>query len=482
MENTELPLTAFTNPFGTNQEQILALSKKVFEQVFDMLGSAASRAPLPSSLPDFDSLTLFPDTALGENRILENLQLAMDSAMNPGLPGYIGHMDSLPATFSILGEFASSALNNNMLSLEMAPFFARLETLLTREFATLFELGELAGGVMTSGGSLANLEALAVARNYFFESLEKGIINLSSKPVIFASEVAHASLEKASMLLGLGTKAVVKVATNANSQMDTQDLKVKLENSLKQGEYPFCIVATAGTTTTGSIDPIAQIAQIAQEYKLWLHVDAAYGGAIMLSPLHQNKLAGIEHANSITFNPQKWLYVAKTCAMVLFKNFGLLEKTFRVGAPYMADTKGFTNLGELGVQGTRHAEVLKLWLTLQHIGREGYTGLINRSFELTNYFVEQVKARPYLKLAGECDSNLICFRAEPEWLMVEKWDEWNSRLQQHLLQNHFFLSLPLYRGQRWLRAVLLNPYTDEKTLDKLFSLIAGFSKEQDLNP
>ena len=476
MNQSKLPLSAFISPRGENKAEINQLAQQVLEIVLKHLYTAGDRSPLQQDT-QFPISVNIPDTPVSETKILEQLQIILNNSMNAANPTFVGHMDSMPTTFSILGEMVTAALNNNMLSLEMAPVFSRLESLLLKEFAALFGLGANAGGVVLSGGSLANLQALAVARNIKFDILEQGITAQTSTPVLFASEVAHTSLQKAAMLLGLGTSSVIPVKTNANSQMDISDLRDAIENAKQNGNTPFCIVATAGTTTTGNIDPLAEIGQIAREYNVWFHVDAAYGGALILSENHSRKLSGIENADSVTFNPQKWMYVAKTSAMVLFKDMATLARAFRIQSPYMRDTEDFINLGEISVQGTRHAEILKLWLSLQHIGKKGYVQLIEESYRLTEYFINQIKKRPFLEIASAPETNVVCFRGVPSWVPRTEWDRWNANLQSHLLKNgKTFLSLPIYRGSRWLRAVLLNPYADEEIIWHLFNEIDTYAK------
>jgi len=473
-----LPSSAFIDPQGSNRQEVERLARQILELVLSHTTDATSRSPLPkiARIPD---LICIPETPNSDATLLEKLQTILAASMNAAHPGYIGHMDSLPTTMSILGDLVASALNNNMLSVEMSPVFSRLEPLLLKQFAALFGLREQAGGVLLSGGTLANLQALAVARNIAFQSLEKGIVGLEKPPVLFVSEVAHTSLQKAAMLLGLGTSSVIRVATNADSQMEVESLRHEIEQALVAGQAPFAVVATAGTTTTGNIDPLDDISQVAQENQLWFHVDAAYGGALVFSPQHRHRLAGIEHADSITFNPQKWLYIAKTCAMVLFKDASSLETAFKIQAPYMHSEDDWHNLGEISVQGTRHADVLKLWLSLQHLGISGYTQLIDESYCLTESFVKEVQSRSFLEMTGKSEMNIVCFRGVPDCVLPEKWDQWNVDLQTYLLQRfETFLSLPLYRGQRWLRGVLLNPYTDESRITNLFKGIDTFAKYQ----
>jgi glutamate/tyrosine decarboxylase-like PLP-dependent enzyme len=260
--------------------------------VLTHLQNAADRSPLPeaSHLPNAAGI---PDAPASEDELLAHLQSMLAGSMNAAHPAFIGHMDSMPTTISFLGEMVTAAVNNNMLSLEMSPLFSRLESRLLQEFAALFGLGARAGGVLLSGGSLANLQALAVARNIKFDALKRGITALTRSPVLFASEVAHTSIQKAAMLLGLGAASVIPVKTNANSQMETGELRRAIENAGQAGKVPFCIVATAGTTTTGNIDPLAEIGRVAREYGLWFHIDAAYGGALILSESQRQRLAGL---------------------------------------------------------------------------------------------------------------------------------------------------------------------------------------------
>jgi glutamate/tyrosine decarboxylase-like PLP-dependent enzyme len=172
-----------------------------------------------------------------------------------------------------------------------------------------------------------------------------------------------------------------------------------------------------------------------------------------------------------------WLYVAKTCAMTLFRDAALWKDKFRIGAPYMGEANDDAiNIGEVSLQGTRHADVLKLWMTLQHLGRAGCEDIIEKNFATTEFFLAQIGRRPFLHLAtAEPELNIICFRSEPEHLPDEQWDDWNSKLQEHLLEKaNCSVSLPLYNGQRWLKVVLLNPFTTEEHVEVLFEEMDKF--------
>ncbi len=472
MDSPALPAAAFVAPDGSNRDQVEALLGEGLRRVLDRAAGAGAAPPMPeaTALPAGD---LLPAAPVPERDILSGLEQLMAGSMNQANPGYMGHMDPMPATASLLGALATAALNNNMLSLEMSPALSRLEVDLMAALARLFGLPEGAGGVMTGGGSLANILALAVARNRAFDVARGGLAGISRRPVVLASESVHASVPKALMVLGLGSDSLIKVPSDENDRLAPDGLAKALAAARAAGDRPFAVVATAGTTVTGNIDPLAEVGALAHGEGLWFHVDAAYGGALAVGGRTRALLTGIEQADSLTFNPQKWLYVARTCACCLFRDRGELERRFRVAAPYMAETD-FTNLGELGLQGTRPTEVLKLWATLQHIGLDALAALVERQLALTREVLRRVETRPLLELAARPDTNLLCFRAAPEDKAPEAQDALTEALQRHLLSEGLFLSLPLFRGRRWLRLVLLNPYSGEPEIDRLFAAIDEF--------
>lgn len=473
MDRSDTPRAGFIDPSGGNAEVVSDLAESVLDQLMRQLETADDRSPLPeeSTVPCVG----IPDASRSRDDLLDDLDTIIAGSMNPAHPGYIGHMDTMPTTISVLGDLVASAVNNNMLSVEMSPVFSELEVRLTERIAEEFGLGPDAGGVLCSGGSVANLHALSVARNRAFNVHESGLAGVDRKPVLFASEVAHTSLQKAAMLTGLGSDAVIPVRTDDDSRMDPAGLEQAIDKAGRENKTPFCVVATAGTTTTGNIDPLPAIRNVAEEHDLWFHVDAAYGGALVFSEAEAGRLDGIESADSVTFNPQKWCYVAKTCAMALFADSDVLEEDFRIGAPYMSGDDAIPNLGELSVQGTRRADVLKLWLTFQHLGRNGLEQLIDESYRLAAVIHDHVVEHDALELASTPEMNLVCFRAVPKWCPSEEQDDLNNRLQRTLRSEHdIFVSLPSYRDSRWLRVVLLNPFTGEETIRRLFDGIDTF--------
>jgi glutamate/tyrosine decarboxylase-like PLP-dependent enzyme len=474
-----LPDSSFIHPNGDNQAVVTEFVQSVVDLLLSEMSNAGDRSPFPnlSQLPTHE----IPNQGMDERELLSQLQGIIQQSMNAAHPGYIGHMDSIPSTPAILGDLVAGALNNNMLSVEMSPVFSRLEPLILKEIATMFGLPEdTSGGALISGGSLGNIQAIAVARNHFFpDIIEHGLAGLEKPPVFFTSVAAHSSFQKAAMVLGLGSNAAIGVATDEAGKLDCDALKKAIAQAHESGQAPFAIVATAGSTVIGSIDPMEAMAVIAKDHNLWFHVDASYGGALVFgAPKYKALLDGIDQADSITFNPQKWLYVAKTCAMTLFRDASIWKSRFRIGAPYMGEANdNAINIGEVSLQGTRHADVLKLWMTLQHLGKAGCAEIMNHNFDMTDAFLAHVKHRPVLRIATptEPEMNIVCFRSEPEHLPEDDWDEWNTKLQDYLLVHaNCFLALPVYNGGRWLKVVLLNPFTSEREFELLFEKLDEF--------
>jgi len=475
MNRSSLPSAAFIDPKGENRQEIERLIKRVLALLLPYLTEATKRSPLPIA---HAQEAVIPETPVAEDDLLERLRPIIADSVNLAHPGFIGHMNSMPTTMSIIGDLVASALSNNMLFQELSPIFTPLELSLMKQFAELFGLGEQSGGVLLGSGTMSNLQVLAVARNIRFNALEKGIGSLTKSPVVLASEAAHASISKAAMILGLGSSSLIAVATDENSRMRPDELRALIEKARAEGKEPFCVVATAGTTLTGNVDPLIEIGHIARDEGLWFHVDAAYGGGLIFSEKYRQRLAGIELADSVTFNPQKWLYISNGCSMALFRNMKEMESALRIPSPYSGGAVGeVVNLGEVTVHGSRRVEVLKLWLSLQHIGRRGYAQLVEEACRLTQYFLSRIEERPFLQIAGKPDMNILCFRGTPHSVPSDGWDEWNAGLQTHLLRERdVFLSFPPYRGKRWLRTVLLNPYTDERMIERLFKDIDAFAK------
>lgn len=472
---------AFIDPFGGNLRQVRRLAHQVIEVALAWRAGAGKRSPVPSSFFTLPIQPRIPTSSVDEETILRELEAIVYASANTSTPDYLAHMGAVSSTLSALGDFVASSVNNNLIGLEVSPALSLLEEELCRQFAGFFGLGTKAGGVITTGGSLSNLLALVVARNAMLPTLTDGVQGLKSRPVYLVSEVSHASIKKNAMITGLGSAGAIGVKTNSSSQMDMNDLEGKYAASVSQGMQPFCVVATAGTTVTGSLDPIEKIGAFARKRGLWYHVDAAWGGGLRFSPKLRDRIRGIEAADSVTFCPQKLLLVALSSSVILFRDMQGMATHFRTSFPYLREEERFVNRSEIGVQGSRPAEILKLWLTLQHVGTKGFGELIGRWVGLAEYVAEQVSKRDFLRLAGPPEVAIVCFRGAPAWMPEDQWDKWSRKLHQRIVdRSDIYLSFVKYRGAHWLRAVFANPYTTKDVVDRIFAVADEFAAESRL--
>jgi glutamate/tyrosine decarboxylase-like PLP-dependent enzyme len=394
----------------------------------------------------------------GENwqdLLLEVRSQILPRALNLHNPGYMGHMDSVPLAITIGADALIAALNNNMLSEELAPVFTQLEAQLVKWFGQLFGFGNDCFGTLTAGGSLANITALLLARNHHQpQQIFQGVAHRDHRLVALISDAAHTSFDKAMNVVGLGRDNLIKVATNARGEMDITALEASVESAIAQGKIPFFIGAIAGTTITGAVDNLPAVAAIAQKYGCWFHIDAAYGGAAIFSPQWRYLLKGTELADSITFNPQKWMWVARTCAMLLVKQKKHLIDGFDAHLPYMADNS--LNFGNLNLQGTRRTDSLKLWLALRSLGTSGFAQLIDLSMQQTSALQAWIEQSEQIELVCEPTLNIICLRSTNPQID-------NATLRQNwIAAGKLWLSLPIWQGDRILKAVILHPYAQQQ--------------------
>lgn len=430
------------------------------------MGTASSRAPLPalSAMPGIEPMR----QGLAPEQLLNDLHLIMEGAYNPGHPGAMAHLDPPALTGSIVADLIVAGLNNNPLAEELSPSLSRLERSLLGWLAHRLGLGENANGVPASGGSLSNLMALVCARR---------AAGLQHQPeaVVLCSEAAHVSLEKAVTVMGLAADALQRLPVDSEGRLDAEALEAALVRCQRQGRAVIAVVATAGTTIRGAVDPLPAIAALCRAYSVWLHVDGAIGAVFALVDNHRQRVPGLELADSATVNPQKLLGITKTSSLLLLRRPEWLAKTFATGLPYMDPSWGGHHGGECGLQGTRPAEILKLWLGLRQLGLEGIEtvldGAVQRRSRLEHLLADlrSTSGRRLQCLSGPL--HLLAFR--PEGLDADACARWSEDTRRRLLEEQLLLSRPLVQGCHHLKAVLGNPNTGDQELRTLARIVAG---------
>ncbi len=467
----------FISPHAENKEYITKFFNEITNQLIREKSLASSKELVPACTEDCSFIEDL-DSSHSQEEIIEKLDIIYNQSMNASSVGYIGQMDSIPNIGAILGDFVTAAINNNMLANEMSPFFSWLETELVKKFSQWFGFGKKAGGVMTDGGTLANMQALTVARNVKLSIASGNLFTVKKQPVLFASQHAHASVLKAGMLLGIGSENVITIATEDNGRMSVESLELAINKSIEEGKLPFAVVSTYGTTNAGAIDDVNKVQEICEKHNLWHHIDAIYGGAMALSETQTHLCPDFNKADSLAFNPQKWMFVAKTCSILLFRDFDAMENNFKVSAPYVKQGNK-TNLGEYGIQGSRHTSVLKLWMSLYLIGKKQYAKIIDLNMEVTKLFSSYIINHEQLTLYTDPDLNIILFRPiQRAYQSEEEYVANLSKFQEFLYEKNNYISLIPWEGELWLKCVFLNPYFDHSALDKLQSIINAYFDEQ----
>ncbi|MFQ6537255.1 pyridoxal phosphate-dependent decarboxylase family protein [Aphanothece stagnina] len=454
-----IPPLPFASP-DQPDARLQAFLEQASAQLCAWLGSAASRSPLPglSVLPCIEPQRL----GLSDEVLLADLQLVMDGAFSPSHPGALAHLDPPPLPASIAADLICAGLNNNLLAEELSPSLSRLERSLAAWLAEQLGLGKGAGGVAASGGSLSNLMALVTAR-------QAAGLGCRGDAVVVCSADAHVSLAKALTVMGLPPQALVRVPTGPEGGLDPGRLQVQLERLAAGGVPVIAVVATAGTTVRGAVDPLKPIAALCRRYGHWLHVDGAIGAVFALSPRHRHRVAGLEEADSVTVNPQKLLGITKTSSLLLLARPQALELAFGTGLPYMEPSWGGAHGGEQGLQGTRPAEILKLWLGLRQLGHEGIEAVLDGAIQRRRELQALLAAIPELTLLGG-QLHLLAFTLrEGSGAAAE---DWSQRTRQALLDQQLMLSRPLHGGRYHLKAVLGNPHTRSEHLRRISGVVA----------
>jgi L-2,4-diaminobutyrate decarboxylase len=456
--STPASLAPFADPLGLDPtlEEVLHQAASLLCR---WLGRAGSQLPLPglSVLPAVE-----PESGgLPPERLLADLQLVMDGAYQPGHPGALAHLDPPPLTASVVADMIAAGLNNNLLADELSPSLRRLERSLCAVIAERLGLPAGAGGVPASGGSLSNLMALVTARHQ--RCPEAG-----REAVVLASVDAHVSLAKAVRVMGLPEAALRRLPVDGEGRLRPDLLERQLKELRRRGQPIIAVVATAGTTVRGAVDPLPALARICQEQGVWLHVDGAIGAAFALVPRHQPLVAGLGAADSITFNPQKVIGVTKTSSLLLLADPSGLQATFATGLPYMEPSWGGGHGGEEGLQGTRPAEILKLWLGLRQLGWSGVEALLDAALARHRQLAALLASDPRLLLRSG-PLHLLAFR--PAGLDPEACAHWSQATRQRLLDQRLMLSRPHYQGHHHLKAVLGNPHTRPCHLEQLATVV-----------
>ncbi|HYJ46802.1 MAG TPA: aminotransferase class V-fold PLP-dependent enzyme, partial [Pyrinomonadaceae bacterium] len=334
-------------------------------------------------------------------------------------PRYYGLFNPTPLPIAVWADALASAINQNGAAWRNSPSASIVEARVLRWLCELVGYGPDSFGTLTSGGSEANLIGLKCGRDKARgEVRDGGVREATGRLIVYASEQCHYSLEKSVDILGLGRRSLRKIETDARFHIRTDRLREAIESDKEKGDIPCCIAGAAGATSTGVVDPLNELAEMAREYGCWFHVDAAYGGALRFSEKHSHLLNGIERADSITIDPHKWMFVPFACGALLVRGgASVLRDAFDITPEYLSEERGgedvefdFFRYGQLG---TRRFNALKIWMALKFMGRRGYAEIHERQIDLTRYLAERLDGLKDFQRVGEVETAVCCFRFLP---------------------------------------------------------------------
>jgi len=433
------------------------------------------KAQLPSSPPQF-----------GEP--METIISDLDRLIVPALthwshPSFFAYFATSTSGPGILGELLTAAFDNKAMLWRTSPASTELEDVTLDWLRQMMGLDAGMTGIIYDTASVSSMHAIAAAREGVERRIrEEGMSGRPDLPLlrVYVSEQAHSSIEKGVITLGLGQRGLRKIPTDSEFRMDPKALAAAIEEDKRNGFMPFCIVATVGTTSTSSIDPVPEIIPISEEHVMWLHVDAAYAGSAAVVPELRHILAGCERADSIVVNPHKWLFTPFDLSVLYTRHMDLLRRAFSLVPEYLRtpEQEKVRSGSDYGIQLGRRFRALKLWMVMRYFGHEGLAARIREHCRLAKEFASWVEASPDWELLAPTPLALVCFRAcpkvdgETDVIRAKRLDALNEAIMHGVnATGKALLSHTKLNDKLTLRLSIGNIRTTEKHVEQVWQLL-----------
>ncbi|WP_155368110.1 pyridoxal phosphate-dependent decarboxylase family protein [Catellatospora vulcania] len=467
-------------------DELLRAGRAAAELAAGHLAGGRERAvwqPVPEQDRDWLTGQQLPATGRPLDELVDDVRTrVLPYPMGNGHPRFFGWVNSPPSPAGVLVAPLAAAMNPSCAGGEHAGVL--LEHAVVRWLAELTGFPHGPGaGLLTSGASMATVISLAAARQHAgrrdgWDVREDG---LSGRPpmVMYVSEEGHSCLRKAAELLGLGARRLRTVPVDGRFRMDVGALRAMLARDVEAGLRPFCVAASAGTVSTGAVDPLDEIADVAAEHGLWFHVDGAYGALGILADGAATAYSGMSRADSLALDPHKWLGVPVDCGCVLLRDPATARDAFSLVPAYLRDDSaaGFGWFSEYGPEQTRPFRALRVWATMSHLGRDGIAGLVDHTVRLARTLAEMVEAADDFELLAPVTTSIVAFRCRTGG-GESRLDELNRAIPaavQH--RGRAFVTGTRLAGMEVLRACLLNPATTAEDLSVLLDEIRVVAAE-----
>ncbi len=443
-------------------EQHPVLSQVRPGQIASSLPSHAPDAPEPMSaiLGDFD-------------------RLIMPGITHWNHPAFFAYFAITGSAPGILGEFLAAALNVNAMLWRTSPAATELESVTLDWLRRLLGLPDSFEGVIYDTASISSLVAIAAARQATGLGIrEQGMAGRNDLPALrlYCSSQAHSSIEKDAITLGIGQDNVRKIGTDQQFRMRPDQLRQAIEDDLRAGHRPFCVVATVGTTSTTSIDPVPEIADLCRQHDLWLHVDAAYGGVAAIDPEMRWVLNGVERADSVVVNPHKWLFTPVDLSTFFTRHLDAVADAFTLIPAYLhtPEHEGERNYMNYGPQLGRRFRALKLWFVLRAYGREGIVRRLREHLRLAQLFAQLVLEGHDWEVMAPIPFSTVCFRAHPRGSAQAELNELNQNIEDAVnASGEVFVAHTMLGDALTLRLAIGNVRTEERHVLRTWELLQG---------
>ncbi len=473
-----------TAPLEMSPEEFRAEGHRLVDRVAGFLASLRGRPVTPAETPAEVRAALggagLPLAGSPAAPLLdEAASLLFEHSLFNGHPGFLAYITSSAAPIGALGDLLAAAVNANCGAFGLSPMATEIEAQTVRWIAELIGYpGD--GGILVSGGNMANFVAFVAARRAKEpEVREKGIDPARVRLRVYTSAETHTWIQKAADLFGLGTDAIRWIPVDAGLRMDAAALERAIEEDARRGDTPFLVVGTAGSVGTGAVDPLPEIAAIARRHGCWFHVDGAYGALAAALPDASADLKGLALADSVAVDPHKWLYTPVEAGCTLVRSREALRDAFSYRPPYyhFERDEETINFFELGPQNSRGFRALKVWLGLRRTGREGAVRMMADDCALAEVLAETVKGTPGLELLT-VGLSIVTFRWVPEGVADPKaLDEMNEKLLTAIQEDgRFYLSNAVVGGKFALRACIVNFRTTRKEMEALPKVVVELAK------
>lgn len=475
--------------FLTNSEASQRAYRESMARAVDVLCRALPTQPYSGrnaeALGDLLAGEIFPQSAVSSVEIWERMAAIISESVHLTHANTAAHLHCAPVIPALAAEVILSALNQSMDSFDQSPAGTILEEKVLQALCSEVDLGPEAGGIFTAGGSQSNYMGLLLARdacvamNWNWSAQVQGLPAEANRLRILCSEVAHFTAEKSAAQLGLGTGSVIRVAVDEGFRMRPASLQAALAEMKTQGLIPMAVVATAGTTDFGSIDPLTEIANMARQAGAWLHVDAAYGAALLFSLRHREKLLGIEKADSVSLDFHKLFWQPISCAAFLLReseNFRYMKLHADYLNPELHEELGVPNLVTRSVATTRRFDALKLWASFQALGRRKFAEMIEATIGQAARAADFIRSQKQLELMHEPVMTCVVFRYQPENREIDS-DKFNAVLRQRLFESGAaVIGHTVALGKQCLKLTCMNPLTTPGQIEQLLGLIVNYGE------